>query len=67
MYQSLVAHTFSKMDNIYVRDDSKYIIMPCGRIGKRVFNVVDADTGNEVGSFNRLKDAKIVFGVERKG
>lgn len=67
MYQSLVTHEFKKVNEVYSRDDGKYIIRPVDIGGRKMFRVFDVDKGFYVGYFGRLKDAKITFGVERKG
>lgn len=67
MYQTMTLHEFKKKDGVYARDDGKYIIKSVD-IGKRkMYRVFDVDKGFAVGYFGRLKDAKITFGVERKG
>ena len=67
MYQSMVLHEFKKKDGIYTRDDGKYIIKPIYVGSDKMFRVFDVEKGIDVFDFWKLKHAKMIFGVERKG
>lgn len=62
MYQTMTVHKFKRINQIYVRDDGKYIIF---KKNDRSYIVTDP-FGKEVGCFSRLKFAITFFETERK-
>lgn len=67
MYQSMVLHEFKRKDGVYTRDDGKYTIKPVHIGNDKMFRVFDVEKGYYVFYSRRLKDAKIIFSVERRG
>lgn len=68
-YKTIEEHTFKRQKDTYlfpkyVRDDGKYYIQCSAATGK--FKAYECETGKEVGCFDRLKEAKIFFGVSKK-